>query len=79
MGGKRLARPPVGRPVWADLHFHELRHTFVTRKVSKGHDYKHVMAITGHKTFAVFQRYNGPTEENVRAMVLANSPKEVVG
>jgi hypothetical protein len=27
------------------------------------------MAITGHKTFAVFQRYNNPTEEDLRAVV----------
>jgi hypothetical protein len=24
------------------------------------------MAITGHKSFAVFQRYNNPTEEDVK-------------
>jgi len=37
------------------------------------------MAITGHKTFAVFQRYNNPTEEDVKEVVLANTPKKVVG
>jgi hypothetical protein len=30
------------------------------------------MAITGHKTFAVFQRYNNPSEEDLKAVV-ANS------
>ena len=55
-----------------DLHFHDLRHTFVTRKVSEGWDYKRIMAITGHKTFAVFQRYNNPSEEDLKAVV-ANS------
>jgi integrase len=49
-----------------DLRFHDLRHTFVTRKVREGWDYKRIMAITGHKTFAVFQRYNNPTKEDLR-------------
>ena len=54
------------------MHFHDLRHTFVTRKVSEGWDYKRIMAITEHKTFAVFQRYNNPSEEDLKAVV-ANS------
>jgi integrase len=61
------------------LHFHDFRHTFVTRKVREGWDYKRIMAITGHKTFAVFQRYNNPTEEDIKAVVLANPPKKMVG
>jgi hypothetical protein len=36
------------------------------------------MAITSHKTFATFQRYNNPTED-VKAVVLANSPKKMIG
>jgi len=62
-----------------NFHFHDLRHTFVTRKVREGWDYKRIMAITGHKTFATFQRYNNPTEEDVKAVVLANPPKKMVG
>jgi len=57
------------------LHFHDLRHTFVTRKVREGWDYKRIMAITGHKTFAVFQRYNNPSEDDIKAVVLADPPK----
>ncbi len=53
-----------------DLHFHGLRHTFVTRKVREGWDYKRIMAITGHKTFAVFRRYNNPTEEDIKTEVV---------
>lgn len=73
---------PIGRQGWKrswatacrkagldGLHFHDLRHTFVTRKVREGWDYKRIMAITGHKTFAVFQRYNNPTEEDLREVV----------
>jgi hypothetical protein len=37
------------------------------------------MAITGRKTFAVFQRYNNPSEEDSKAVVLANPPKKMVG
>jgi site-specific recombinase XerD len=62
-----------------DLHFHDLRHTFVTGKVREGWDYKRIMAITGHKTFAVFQRYNNPSEEDIKAVVLAAPPKKMVG
>ena len=54
--------------------FHDLRHTFVTRKVREGWDYKRIMAITGHKTFAVFQRYNNPSEDDIKEVVLAPSP-----
>jgi integrase len=62
-----------------DLRFHDLRHTFVTRKVREGWDYKRIMAITGHKTFAVFQRYNNPSEDDIKAVVLADPPRKVVG
>ena len=62
-----------------DFHFHDFRHTFVTRKVREGWDYKRIMAITGHKTFAVFQRYNNPSEEDIRAVVLETPPKKMVG
>jgi hypothetical protein len=37
------------------------------------------MAITGHKTFAVFQRYNNPSEDDIKAVVLADSPRKVIG
>jgi hypothetical protein len=37
------------------------------------------MAIIGHRNFATFQRYNNPTEEDVKAVVLANPPKKMVG
>jgi len=55
------------------LWFHDLRHTFVTRKVREGWDYKRIMAITDHKTFAVFQRYNNPSEDDIKEVVLASS------
>ena len=54
----------------------------ITRKVREGWDYKRIMAITGHKTFAVFQRYNNPTEEDLREVVMTTPharPNESVG
>jgi integrase len=59
------ARHEAGPP---DLRFYDLHHTFVVRKVREGWDYKRIMAITGHKTFAVFQRYNNPSEDNIKAV-----------
>ena len=38
--------------------FHDLRHTFVTNARRAGIDYFRIMAITGHKTMAVFKRDN---------------------
>ena len=51
------------------LWFHDLRHTFVTRKVKERWDYKRIMAITGHKTFATFMKYNNPREEDLKKVV----------
>jgi integrase len=78
-GWKRAFNTACQKAKLDGLHFHDLRHTFVTRKVREGWDYKRIMAITGHKTFATFQRYNNPTEEDVKAVVLADLPKKVVG
>jgi integrase len=78
-GWKRAFHTACRKAGLEDFHFHDLRHTFVTRKVREGHDYKRIMAITGHKTFAVFQRYNNPTEEDVKTVVLANSPRKMIG
>jgi len=37
------------------------------------------MAITGNTTFVVFQRDNNPSEEDSKAVVLADPPRKVVG
>jgi len=31
-----------------------------------GMDYKRIMAITGHKTFADIQRYDNPSEHDIK-------------
>jgi integrase len=41
-----------------NVRFHDLRHTFVTNARRAKIDYLRIMAITGHKTLRVFQRYN---------------------
>jgi hypothetical protein len=53
-----------------------LRHIL---RLAAEEDLKRIMAITGHKTFAVFQRDNNPSEEDVKAVVLANPPQKMVG
>jgi integrase len=73
-GWKRAFQTACRKAEIEGLHFHDIRHTFVTRKVREGWDYKRIMAITGHKTFAVFQRYNNPSEEDVKEVVAAPPP-----
>jgi len=69
----------VAFPWSAALRFHDLRHTFVTRKVKEGWDYKRIMAITGHSTFAVFQDYNNPSDEDIKEVVSGVLPRKTVG
>src|SRR5262249_21330728 len=59
----------VTRAGLKDVHFHDLRRSFVTRKVTEGWDRDHVKAITGHRTDKVFARYNKPSLETLRAVV----------
>lgn len=48
-----------------DVHLHDLRHTFVTNARRAGVDHLTIMAITGHRTTAVFKRYNTIEEADV--------------
>jgi integrase len=71
-GWKRAFQTACAKAKIENLRFYDIRHTFVTRKVQEGWDYKRIMAITGHKTFATFQRYNNPSEEDVKEVVAAS-------
>ena len=42
----------------ANARSHGFRHTFVTNARRAKIDYFRIMAITGHKTLRIFQRYN---------------------
>ena len=41
-----------------NFHFHDLRHTFNTNMRKAGVDQTVIMKLTGHKTLAMFTRYN---------------------
>ena len=73
-GWKTAFHATCRRAELTGVWFHDLRHTFVMRKVREVWDYKRSMAITGHKTFAVFQRYTNPSEDDIKEVVLAPSP-----
>jgi integrase len=49
----------------ADVHFHDLRHGFATNMRRAGVDAFTIMKITGHRSLAVFQRYNNVSTEDV--------------
>jgi integrase len=48
-----------------DFTFHDLRHCAINRLRLAGNDYFKIMAVSGHKTMAVFKRYNLVTEEEL--------------
>jgi integrase len=49
--------------------FHDLRHTFVINARRAGIDYFRIMAITGHKTMAVFKRYNTIDQRDLQGAI----------
>ncbi|HUM13354.1 MAG TPA: tyrosine-type recombinase/integrase, partial [Myxococcaceae bacterium] len=58
----------------ADLHglwFHDLRRSFVTRARRVGVPESVVMRMSGHRTRAVFERYNVVDTQDLRAAVRA--------
>jgi integrase len=50
----------------ADLHFHDLRHTFATRLVQAGVDLYKVQRLLGHKSPSMTQRYAHHYPESLR-------------
>ncbi|TDI33715.1 MAG: hypothetical protein E2P03_04715, partial [Acidobacteria bacterium] len=59
-----------------NVRFHDLRHTFTTRMLEAGVDIRTIMAVTGHKSLAMFQRYSHPTDSHLKSAVeaLVNQP-----
>jgi integrase len=49
-----------------DFHFHDLRHTFNTMMRKAGVQRSVIMHFTGHKTSAMFERYNTIDEEDAK-------------
>lgn len=50
-----------------DLHFHDLRHTFITRSIRAGVPVPEAMIASGHTQFSTFKRYLNPGAEAAQA------------
>ncbi|MGI8787098.1 MAG: tyrosine-type recombinase/integrase [Pyrinomonadaceae bacterium] len=50
----------------SDFHFHDLRHTAITRLIETGTPSATIMKISGHTQMTTFQRYNNPNSESVK-------------
>jgi integrase len=62
------------KPGVKDAVFHDLRHTFVTNMRRAEVDMVTIMAITGHKTTAMFRRYNTVDESDLHAAIRKLQP-----
>ena len=51
-----------------DFVFHDFRHCAITNLRKAGNDYSTIMKASGHKTMAMFHRYNLVGKEDVAAM-----------
>lgn len=49
-----------------DFRLHDLRHTWTTNARKAGADRTVIMRLTGHKTLAIFTRYNSVDEDDAR-------------
>jgi len=49
-----------------DFRFHDLRHTWTTNARKAGVDRSVIMKLTGHKTLAMFTRYNSVGEDDAK-------------
>jgi integrase len=56
-----------------DLHFHDLRHTAITRMVASGLATAEIMRISGHRQTSTFLRYVNPKRESLRKAASALS------
>jgi integrase len=54
-----------------DLHWHDLRHTFGTRAVDGGANFRDVQKVMGHKSIKTTEGYAHATEDGKRRAVAA--------
>jgi len=60
-----LAGIPYGRFIKGGFIFHDIRHTYNTNMRKAGADQSVIMAITGHSTYEMFERYNTVDEDDI--------------
>ncbi len=65
----KAAKVPYGRNMKGGLTFHDLRHTFNTNMRKAGVPESVIMAITGHSTRDMFDRYNTVDEGDIKAAI----------
>lgn len=61
--------PALRKAKIADLHFHDLRHTYASRLVSDGVDLYTVKTLLGHKTMRMTERYAHVAADHLRQAV----------
>jgi integrase len=66
---QKAFRKARARAELADLHFHDLRHTFASQWMMNGGDLYALKGILGHKSIAMTQRYAHLSPAYQRAMV----------
>ena len=53
-----------------NFRFHDLRHVAINNWRKAGHDYFKIMKTTGHKTMAVFKRYNTVDDVEFKSLAM---------
>jgi integrase len=66
----RLQGGAFSAPAGKDFTPHDFRHTCITNWRRKGHDYFKIMKASGHKTLAVFKRYDTVDEDDLKSLAV---------
>ena len=67
---KKAFSKACGKAGIENFRFHDLRHVCINNWRRAGHDYFKIMKSTGHKTMAVFKRYNTVDEEELKSLTM---------